>query len=323
MTSSRRTELGVAGKSLALPCFLPSVSSVKTNLSPLDYVDLMALSGRPWFLVSAYDIARCAQDERGQMDAALRGIKDSGSVIVMDSGNYESYWKEDRTWDSERFHEIAGASAHDVCFCYDNQNPSTRSARAIASDVIGRVLQDQSKAVGTVAPIIHGVAALLPEAVRLVAQELCPILVAVPERELGEGIVERMCTVRRLRESLDSSGSYVVLHLLGTGNPVSIIAYTLAGADTFDGLEWCQTIVDHDSGRLTHFEHWDFFRHQTTWGQEQSLPYVQSALMHNLWFYDEFMRGLHDAVCAGELKNWLRRYASPEEAGMLTRALDG
>ena len=256
------------------------------------------------------------------MDAVLLGAQESGSVILMDSGNYESYWKEDQTWDSHAFHQIAGTTPHDICFCYDNQNPSDRSARAIADDVIARVLEDQTYAVGTVVPIVHGETQLLPEAVRLVVEELCPVVVAVAERELGEGIVERVRTVRRIRESLDGGGAYVALHLLGTGTPLAIIAYTLAGADTYDGLEWCQTIVDHDDGRLHHFQHWDFFRHQTIWGQGHSLPYVQSALMHNLWFYDEFMKGLQEAVKAAELERWLRRYASNDQAAMLMGALD-
>ena len=242
---------------------------------------------------------------------------------MMDSGNYESYWKQDAAWDSQAFHEIAAASAFDLCFCYDNQNPPLASARSIADDVIRRVLQDQRVTVATVAPIIHGPTQLLPEAVRLVAEELWPIVVAVAERELGNGIVERVRTVRRIRESLDSLGGGVALHLLGTGTPLSIVAYTLAGADTYDGLEWCQTVVDHSSGRLHHFQHWDFFRHQTSWGEAGSVPYVQSALMHNLWFYDDFMSGLQESAIAGELERWLRRYASAEEARLLMTALDG
>ena len=322
MTSVRRREVGVSGKAVALPSFFPSVSSVKTRLAPVECVDLLALSRRPRFLVSAYDVAHCTRGERYRMDAALLRAQECGSVILMDSGNYESYWKADQTWDARRFHQIAESAAYDICFCYDNQSPPCGSARAIADDVIARVLDDQRYAVGTVAPIVHGQAQLLPEAVGLVAEELCPIIVAVPERELGEGIVERMRTVRRIRKSLDRGGRWVALHLLGTGTPLSMVVYGLAGADMYDGLEWCRTVVDHNSGSLHHFHHWDLFREQTVWGQEQSLPYVQSTLMHNLWFYEEFERDLQEAVNKVELERMLRRFSTDAEAAMLMGALD-
>jgi queuine/archaeosine tRNA-ribosyltransferase len=72
-----------------------------------------------------------------------------------------------------------------------------------------------------------------------VAEQLCPVLLAVPERALGEGIATRIRSVRQIRKALNELDFYCPLHLLGTGNPVSIIAYTIAGADSFDGLEWC------------------------------------------------------------------------------------
>ncbi|WP_182212931.1 hypothetical protein [Stenotrophomonas acidaminiphila] len=73
-----------------------------------------------------------------------------------------------------------------------------------------------------------------------------------------------------LRKALDDNGRYVGLHLLGTGNPISIALYAWAGADSFDGLEWCQTVVDHDTGLLFHLSQSDFFRRQTAWGESDT-----------------------------------------------------
>ena len=63
MTISRDMELYIAGTVLQLPCFFPSVSSVRTNLNPVDYVELLDLSGHPHFLVSAYDLSHCPDDQ--------------------------------------------------------------------------------------------------------------------------------------------------------------------------------------------------------------------------------------------------------------------
>lgn len=157
----------------------------------------------------------------------------------------------------------------------------------------------------------------------MAAEQLYPVLLAVPERTLGEGIVERTRTVRKIREALNALEVYCPLHLLGTGNPLSIIAYALAGADSFDGLEWCQTVVDHETGRLSHFQQWDLFRHQTEWGQNNTLPYIQSVLMHNLDFYERLMADLHEAVRDDGGDVFLRRFATEDQAARLFPAIEG
>ncbi len=319
MVIDRSTELYISQTPLQLPCFFPSVSSVKTNLLPIDYVELLVGAHYPLFLVSAYDIAYCTEDQRLRLDTALTQGKERGVVILMDSGNYESFWKDDKGWQPERFHEIAGSDHHHLCFCYDNQQPPNTS-ESIAEDVVARVIRDQEHACGTVAPIIHGDTALLPDAALRTAEQLYPLLLAVPERKLGDGIVERTRTVRKIREALNTLGVYCPIHLLGTGNPLSIIAYSLAGADSFDGLEWCQTVVDHETGRLLHFQQWDLIRHQTEWGQCSGLPYIQTVLMHNLSFYRKFMASLYEAIHFGDVESFIQKYATNEQADLLIQA---
>ena len=149
MEINRDMEMHVAGTVLQLPCFFPSVSSVRTNLKPVDYIDLLDLSGHPLYLISAYDLAHCPNNQRQRIDIALKQSKARGSVILMDSGNYESFWKTDKMWQPDNFHKIAKAGNYHLCFCYDNQDPPSDS-KSIAEDVIASVLRDQDHALGTV-----------------------------------------------------------------------------------------------------------------------------------------------------------------------------
>jgi hypothetical protein len=240
----------------------------------------------------------------------------------MDSGNYEGFWKGERAWKPDLFHKVAKESAHHLCFCYDNQEPPD-TVEAIAEDVVSSVLRDQEHVLGTVAPIIHGPIELLPAAAKMVAEQLFPVLLAVPERALGDGIIARTKAVRQLREALDELGFYCPLHLLGTGNPLSIAVYAMAGADSFDGLEWCQTAVDHETGKLFHFQQWDLFKDQTNWGNSRALPYIQSVLMHNLEFYRTFMAELREALMNDSAEGFLRRYATDKQALLLMNAIRG
>jgi len=320
MAPNRTFDLPIAQTVVPLPCFFPSVSSVKTNLMPADYVELLNAATHPFFLVSAYDIANCPSGHRRRINAALSQSKKRGTVILMDSGNYEGFWKDDSTWTAHRFHEVARVSEHHLCFCHDNQQPPN-TAQAIAEDVVSSVLRDQEHTLGTVAPIVHGPTELLPTAARMVAEKLFPVLLAVPERALGDGIIARTKAVRRLRKALDELGLYCPLHLLGTGNPLSIAVYAAAGADSFDGLEWCQTVVDHQTGKLFHFQQWDLFKEQTEWGNNGVLPYIQSALMHNLIFYQTFMAELREALMSDTAEEVLRHYATEKQVMLLMNAI--
>lgn len=322
MTVVRKHTLGLAGTTLPLPCFFPSVSSVKTNLLPVDYIELLAAAAHPLYLVSAYDIASSCPEHQERIHYAMGQSRTIGSAILMDSGNYEGFWKNAIEWHVEGFHRISSTYEHDIGFCYNNQEPPN-SPNAISEDVVLSVLRDQEYSLSTIVPIVHGPTDLLPATVQKVAEQLCPILLAVPERALGEGIVARTSSVRRIRRALNELGFYCPLHLLGTGNPISIIAYAIAGADSFDGLEWCQTVVDHETGFLLHFQQWDFVRKQTEWGSNGTLPYIQSALMHNLDFYATFMRRLQEAVQRCTLREILTTFLPGARGEIIRNAIEG
>ena len=83
---SRHTELCIAQTAVPLPCFFPSVSSVKTNLTPVDYIKLLTSVKHPLFLVSAYDIADTAENDISDMRTALQTSQNNGTAILMDSG---------------------------------------------------------------------------------------------------------------------------------------------------------------------------------------------------------------------------------------------
>jgi len=279
--------------------FFPSVSSVKANDRPSAYIHLLSAAREPHFLVSAYDVAAADASEREAVVDALARATAGGSAILLDSGNYESFWKEDVGWTTERLASVLGATTADLAFCYDNQYPDPDPLRN-AEQVVSAVVRDQSASERTtVCPIVHGRANALTAAVRIVAERLQPLLVAVAERELGDGLIARAATVRRLRAALDDIAPGTGLHLLGTGSPIAILVYALAGAQTFDGLEWCHTCVDPDTARLHHFQHRDLVR-QLEPTLTSELPYAAGTMLHNLLFFRDWLERIREALARGE-----------------------
>jgi queuine/archaeosine tRNA-ribosyltransferase len=302
----RPLELNVSGKALLLPVYFPSISSIKTALQPQEYLQvlssLVGLNGQ--YLVSAFDLAALAQSE----DAAklLQASRNTGAVILMDSGNYESFWKDaQRHWIQPAFHQMLGSFPCDLAFGFDEQQPPADSDEHVAL-LVARWREDQAAAGACqVVPIVHGTAKTLPELCAAVAAQTGVAMLAVPERRLGDGVFDRTRAVFSIRSELDKLDRYVVLHLLGTGNPISIALYSAVGADSFDGLEWCQTVVDHETALLYHLSQADFFTAQTVWS-EDGLSFQARTLAHNLEFYASWMQRLRTAIANGTVVDFCR-----------------
>jgi hypothetical protein len=303
-------KIGIAGTIIPLPCFYPSISSVKTNLSPLEYLRILSATNTPSFLISAYDIFNCKPKESEEIKALLRSASENHSTILLDCGNYEKYWHKDDTWNYEKYETILKDYTTHIAFSFDSETPS--SLDAIIKNTEKHVLRSQAYLNKTIAPIVHANYDIMPKVISSIADKLNPILIAVPERELGEGVLSRMRTIIEIRKALSSKHSYYPLHLLGTGNPLSILLYSLCGADSFDGLEWCQTVVDHNTAMLFHFQQREFLGDQTIYCKMVDFPYSQATIAHNLLFYKKWTSMIHEHKKNGNTAVLIEKYVPKE-----------
>lgn len=295
MMVERPRSLDLGSKQLQTPAYFPSISSVKTQLPPADYLAVLtALAGlTDKYLVSAYDLLPLAKERNAR--ECIDSARSAGSIVLMDSGNYESFWKATQgSWKQDDFHSTLDAYPCDIAFGFDEQQPPEDEDEHVELVIKKWVLDQRRAGSCRIVPIVHGDSQTLPALCRKVAQRSGVEFIAVAERRLGDGLVARAQTVKAIRESLDSLGRYVFLHLLGTGNPISMAVFSLQGADSFDGLEWCQTVIDHESALLFHLSQADFFIGQTAWS-EAEVPFHIKALAHNLEFYRDWMTRLQRA----------------------------
>lgn len=310
----RARNLSIGTNTIDLPCFFPAISSTaKSTLSVIDHLALLISFKQPNFLISAFDIhdllKRNQQTSRAVMDLIYKAYGGK-SIILLDSGNYEKYWRKlKRGWTARKFIEVFRYLPIELAFCYDNLKPSEDRDQVIR-EIEKSLRRDQkSTSLQYILPIVHSKDSKhVPYICQEVVSHLKPLLIAVPERELGEGIFKRAETIVAIRKALDSTGAYYPLHILGTGNPLSILLFAACGADSFDGLEWCQTSVDKDTGRLYHSQLADLFLHQSQFGKTEGLGFAAKALMHNLTFYHEWMRMIRVNVEKGNLPDMLKKY---------------
>ena len=327
-TTKRLSSLGLGRTTLQLPCFVFSLSSHESQVSPKDGVNLFQLLEPAAGLISSYDVWKYYEKDH-IFFSMIKRLHKSKCALFLDSGNYEASRKADHYskkhnpdgWRRDCFRKVASKIRPDIAFTFDKW-PTTGSIDDVTNRIVRnfradeRAIRDSSF---PLCPIIHlpekhsglTVAECASQIVVKVVKQLDPIMVAIPERELGDGLIERVRTVRGIRSALNDLYRYYPLHLLGTGNPITMVALAAAGADSFDGLEWCRTVVDYDNWTLFHFQHFDCFRELYSSRlqmeirkiiEDKEATYAAQVAIYNLDFFSYLTKYMQDMIHSGNVK---------------------
>lgn len=304
MVDVRRPRVECGKKLLQLPCFFASVSSVKTNFAPGDYVEFLEGIGFPTYMISTYDVAKAEDRSDEESPIQLPAKEDRDSIVIADSGNYEAYWLRDRDWSISQYFDALKTIDPDMILSFDDPWEKAQPRNHL-SPPGNRVLKG-------VIPIVHGNPSNLFDRVVQTAEKTSPEIIAVPERELGDGILQRIGTLRRIRNELDAANLPTSIHLLGTGNPRSILLYAAFGADSFDGIEWCQTVVDTETAYLVHFAQRDLIECDCPACSAGGSSYSAVTLGHNLLFYIDWISTIRESLRKGNIADLLKEFFSGE-----------
>lgn len=286
------------------PLFFPSISSFKVHYSPLDYLKIIDESGIGYFLISAYDVYNTIKEQGDEIISILKAMKDRGVKILLDSGNYESYWFRDTNWNIDCHNEVLTYDIATFGFSFDCQSYKQYSDTELIDLIVENTTINSQYRSTVIGPIIHTKTDKLPDICREVSKQLKPAFIAVPERLLGHGILARCQTLNQIRTTLnDTLGYYMPIHVLGTGNPYSILLLSFAGGDTFDGLEWCQTSVDEKTYQVYHFQ----LRELYDTGIFGITDYDVNTLCRNLYAYQKINGDIQQAYNKGLIIELMRK----------------
>lgn len=317
---SRVYSIETSDKTLKTPFFFPAISTTKTDLPGLEYLSLVRQVGYPGFLISAYDIHQTKGKEMKSLLNVLAKCAESRTTILLDSGNYEAYWYRDKTWELDRLGSVLKQISVDLCFSFDVfWNGSKKVEKHIKDTVTSVARTAAMQKTGLTIPIIHSSVNELPKILKKIMNIMDPEIIALPERELGSSILERCQTIVTVRKILDKTKEGVPIHLLGTGNPLSILMYTLCGADLYDALEWCTTVIDPKTGLLLDFSQRDLIKCDCSACKMKGVPYEFQTMAHNLIFYRDFLDDIRRALKERKVGQILRKYLSNQAVSKINK----
>ena len=308
-SNERHFRIGINNKEIDTPFHFASISSIKTNYRIEEYLDIIDKVGYPGFLLSSYDIFTLKDCQINRVVDGLSSADNKGILTLMDSGHYEAYWYRDSNWPIKNYEKVLSSIKTDLCFSYDvffeddkNMSKHMDETKAMISRTVGA-----QKGSCTI-PLLHCDKLNLPLFAKQLVQEINPEIIGIPERELGDTVFERCTTLKRIRDQVDETGYNVPIHLLGTGNPISLMMYTLCGADLFDGLEWCKTVVDPKSAKLYHFIQKPLFECKCDYCVNEKLSYPVQTMAHNLRFFSDFANEIGKAIDDNSVDRLMNKY---------------
>ncbi len=309
--SLRSFKIEDSGKSFETPLFVPATSSTKANWTVLQYIDLIENVGYPSFLVSAYDYCKLEKKQKEDFEKLLGKYRKKGTFFFLDNGNYEAYWYKDKKWNLDGLRDALETVCPDFCFSFDVFWEKDTKTESYIKDTVSAIAKTAgSQKTGSTIALFHSRPDLFPKVVRKVVDSINPEIIAVPERELGCSVFERALSIKNIRSELDKDGKLIPMHILGTGNPLSILIYTLCGADTFDALDWSSVFMDPKTCQQGHFSQKDLSTCSCEACQLKQVPYDYQVMAHNLIFYQRFLEKIKKSLESCKVDTLLKEYLS-------------
>jgi len=305
-------EIGLGAKILRTPTYFPSISSygIKFQLSDLLY--FAKFHSHPCVLVSAYDLYYLEQNEKKRLLPMMEEYRKKG-VLFLDSGLFESSWTKGKGWDIASYKSEMVNTKFDFYSSFDVFRDRETSEHEFAKLSFENIVESSVFSDNVVfAAILHEeTAEKLIVLVKKFIEEypnLCGCI-AVAERDCGKDIVERAETILQISEVMNNNECQNILHILGCGNPKSMMLFSYCGADSFDSLDWLKYVINPTDNSIHDFSHLELLNCKChVCAHYTGADYLQRALAHNLLYYRIFVDNMQSLIRNNVMRPYLDKH---------------
>lgn len=318
-------EVRIGSVVFAGPPLILSISVFETQGKIHETLAIQDALREPITLLSAHDLNKLEAQTQPAIQAQIVAFRQRGGIVLIDSGGYEAsrigrYAAGYRgAWSIDTYKGALNDIEFDLAASFDQfidegESVSDFSLRLVDYFGFENSFVPREKLV----PVIHlhdfagraiGTIDDIVDLVSRVATELSPPFVAIPERELGDGLPKKFAVAKAICDNLSKRAGGAKLHILGCGNPLSFAVFSHAGVGMTDGLEWCRTLVGPDF-HLHHFQQSDLFAEPKSDIYNSAVEviresakghYLAHTLTRNLHALQYFQRLVWDARINGSL----------------------
>lgn len=264
--------------------------------------------------MSAYDLHYLQENEKKRLLLMIKDYRKNG-IIFLDSGGYERSWYVDKDWDINCYKTLVTETKFDLYSSFDVFRGGEKSDKDFRKFTFDNIIESSVFLNNALfVPILHEstpgkLIDLVNEFVRKFPK-LCGSF-AVAERDCGRSILERAETILQIRRIMNRSDPQSFLHILGCGNPKSMLLLTYCGADSFDSLDWLKHVInpaDHSVHDFSHLELFNCRCHVCTSSTYMDADYLEKALLHNLLYYRVFVDNLQSLIRNALLRPYLEKH---------------
>lgn len=297
MRESRVLEVHFDDKKFATPTYFPSISSAATRIQLSSLIQFCTNKDYPRLLVSAYDLENAKNDRKSIVKNLREYIKKN--ILFVDSGTFESYWLNDKKWNFNKYQKIIKELSGDIYTSFDEIPKPDDDVTKISSNVKNFIKKSAGiSKESQCALVMHGNTS--SQLIKIIEdnakKENEPSMYAIPERDCGKTIKDKIKTIKKIRNILSDKNPANVLHILGCGNPLSIGLFTFAGADSFDSIDWSRWTIDPKTLQFMDLNHIELINCSCEICKRKSSDTTTKALLHNLLFYQKFTQELQTAI---------------------------
>ena len=294
---SRVLEINFMDKKFSTPTYFPSISSAVTRIPISWLIRFCVNKDYPKLLVSAYDL----DDIKNEKNSIIKILKNYAkkNILFVDSGTFENYWLKDKEWTFGKYNKIITKISGDIYTSFDELPKPYDDLKTVSSNINffmkkSSIISKKSQC----AMVLHGniSSQIINVAKDNVSDNTKPSIYAIPERDCGKTIKDKIATIKKIRIMLNKKNPANILHILGCGNPLSIALFTFVGADSFDSVDWSRWVIDPKTLQFVDLNHIELIECACKICQSKKLDAPIKSLLHNILFYQKFMSDLQTAI---------------------------
>jgi len=326
---SRVLEISLNDKKLSTPTYFPAISTYGIKFPFNDLLGLISDIEYPRVLISAYDLYYMKGKQKSKALSLANRYIDKG-FLFLDSGLFESSMKRSIQWNLADYKSILSEINFDLHSSFDVYRKDFRSHEDFKKTTYDNILESSVFLNnGAFLAILH--APSTRTLIKIVQEfvsnypTLCSSI-AVAERDIGKSIQERAETLVAIRTALNESNPKNFLHLLGCGNPLSMVLYSYCGVDSFDSLDWVKFAINPVDYSINDFSQLGLLDCKCQIctrlsSKNTKRGYLRKVLLHNLLFYQNFVKQIQSLIKNDNIKAYVQKHIG-EKSPQVGRALN-